>query len=228
MTKNIRRRAFVATILVTFAIAQITLLPGYAETLFPALTTVLPQQQMLARVTTTGNRPISINGVSAASGDSVATNATIETPPGVAATIDLGALGKFDLPPGSKILLEFDENCKDPDKTPATDDPNDRRCKARATVIAGCVSGTAGKKGSRVEIATEQQGLIEDSESEKKKKKNGGGFITGCAGGAVPPPAVTGGGIGTPGIIGIVGAAIAIPTIIILATGGDDPSPATP
>lgn len=226
MTKSIRRRVFGATLLVAFAIAQITLLPGYAETLFPALTTVLPQQ-MLARITTTGNRPISINGVSAASGDSVATNATIETPPGVAATIDLGALGKFDLPPGSKILLEFDENCKDPEKTPATDDPNDRRCKAKATVIAGCVSGTAGKKGSRVEIATQDTGLIADSESEKKKKKNGGGFITGCAGGVVPPPIAAGGGLGTPGLIGIIGAAIAIPVIVVVATG-DDPSPSTP
>ena len=228
MIKSNRRRIFAGALLGAFAIAQITLLPGYAQTLFPALTTFLPQQ-MIARVTTTGNRPISINGVSAASGDSVATNATIETPPGVAATIDLGALGKFDLPPGSKILLEFDENCTDPEKTPATDDPNDRRCKAKATVIAGCVSGTAGKKGSRVEIATEQQGVIADSDSEKKKK-NGGGLINGCAGGVVPPPVVAagGGGLSTPVIVGLISAAVLVPTVIVLATGGDDPSPATP
>ncbi|HKO97106.1 MAG TPA: hypothetical protein VJU86_08945 [Pyrinomonadaceae bacterium] len=226
MRISIRPKAFGAVLLAALVIAELTLLPGYAETVFPTLTAVLPQQ-MIARITTTGNRPISINGATAASGDSVATNATIETPPGVAATIDLGVLGKFDLPPGSKILLEYDENCKDPEQTPSTDDPNDRRCKARATVIAGCVTATAGKKGSRVEIATQSQGLIADSETEKKKKKNGGGLITGCAPGAVPPP-VAGGGIGTPGIIGIIAAAVAVPVVIVLVTDGDDPSPSTP
>ena len=100
MKISLRRKAFAIAVLVGFVVGQITLLPGYAETLMPVLNAVLPQQ-MLARVTTTGNRPISINGASAASGDTVATNAIIETPPGVAATIDLGALGKFDLPPGS-------------------------------------------------------------------------------------------------------------------------------
>jgi hypothetical protein len=225
--KTIRRKAFAAVALAGFVAAQLTLLPGYAETMIPTLTAVLPQQ-MLARVTTTGNRPISINGISATTGDTVATNAIIETPAGVAATIDLGALGKFDLPPGSKIILEFDENCKDPENNPSTDDPNDRRCKAKATVIAGCVSASAGKKGSRAEIATQRQGVIADTETEKKKKNGGAGIITGCADGSPAGALATGGGLSRPGLIAIIAAAAVVPPVVIIAAGGDDPSPATP
>lgn len=225
MTFSTRRKAFGATALVlALAVAQLTILRGYAEATLSTTPPMVPQQ-MLARITTTGNRPISINGSTAASGDSVATNAVIETPPGVAATIDLGPLGKFDLPPGTKIMLEFDENCTDPENNPATDDPNDRRCKARATVISGCVTGTAGKKGSRIEIATQQQGLVTDNEKEKKKQ---GGLITGCAPGSPAVPIVLGGGLGKPGLIALLTAAAVIPPAVILATGGDDPSPLAP
>jgi hypothetical protein len=223
-----RRKGLGAIIfLIAFSLAQVTSQLSFAGTGSPSLPPV--QQQLLARLTTTGGRPISVNGVSATTGDSIGTNAVIETPPGVAATIDLGLLGSIDLPPGSRIKLEFDENCTDPEKTPSTDDPNDRRCKVRATVLAGCVTATPGKKGSRVEIATEQQGVIVDSEKEKKKKKKGAGLINGCAGGAPAGATATGGGLGTGGIIGIITAAIVIPTtIIIIAAGGDNPSNSVP
>ena len=58
-------------------------------------------QQFIARLTTTGNQPITVNGASAASGASLLTGATIETPAGVSATIDLGALGTVELQPNT-------------------------------------------------------------------------------------------------------------------------------
>lgn len=67
-----------------------------------------PPQQFIARLTTTGNRAISVNGASAASGASLLTGATIETPAGVGATIDLGELGVLDIAPNSELTLEFD------------------------------------------------------------------------------------------------------------------------
>src|SRR5436189_2850349 len=72
-------------------------------------TAVVPQQ-FIARLTTTGNQPITVNGASAGSGASLLTGATIETPAAVSATIDLGALGTVELQPNSSVQLDFDDN----------------------------------------------------------------------------------------------------------------------
>jgi hypothetical protein len=68
----------------------------------------VPPQQFIARLTTTGNQPITINGASAASGANLLTGAIIETPAGVGATINLGTLGELEIEPGSELTLEFD------------------------------------------------------------------------------------------------------------------------
>ena len=70
----------------------------------------VPPQQFIARLTTTGNQPITVNGASAASGANLLTGATIETPAGVGATINLGTLGELEIEPGSELTLEFDHN----------------------------------------------------------------------------------------------------------------------
>ncbi|MFN2456217.1 MAG: hypothetical protein ABR577_18605 [Pyrinomonadaceae bacterium] len=71
---------------------------------------VYPPQQFIARLTTTGNRPITINGASAVGGAAILTGATIETPDQVGATINLGSLGELDVAPNTLLTLEFDQN----------------------------------------------------------------------------------------------------------------------
>jgi hypothetical protein len=229
MTMSIRRRKGFGAIalFLAFATAQTYIQLSFAEPGSTSWAAVLPQR-VLARLNTTANRPISINGVSASSGDTVGTGATIETPPGVAATIDLGLLGKFDLAPGTKIKLEFDENCTDPEKTPSTDDPNDRRCKVKATVMAGCVSGATGKKGSRIEIADEQGNLL-DSEQEKQKKGGGGGLFNVCVGpnGFLSAPS-TGGGFGTAAILSLAFAGGSFGILCGIYCPGGNPSTSIP
>lgn len=70
--------------------------------------TAYPPQQFVARLTTTGNRPITVNGTSAAGGATLLTGVTIETPAGVGATIDLGELGVLDIAPNTELTLVFD------------------------------------------------------------------------------------------------------------------------
>lgn len=70
----------------------------------------LPQQLVIARVTTTNNLPITVNGASAASGANLLTGATIETPAGVGATINLGSLGELDIAPNTELTIDFDHN----------------------------------------------------------------------------------------------------------------------
>jgi hypothetical protein len=71
---------------------------------------VPPPQQFIARLTTTGNQPITVNGAAAASGANLLTGATIETPASVGATIDLGSLGELEIEPNTQLTLDFDHN----------------------------------------------------------------------------------------------------------------------
>jgi len=63
-----------------------------------------------AILTTRGNQPITINGVTVISGATVLDDATIETPDQVGATINLGSLGVLDIAPKTKLTLRFDYN----------------------------------------------------------------------------------------------------------------------
>jgi hypothetical protein len=70
----------------------------------------LPPQQFIARLSTSGNRPITVNGASAVGGATILTGATIETPDQVSATVNLGSLGELEVGPNSLLTLEFDHN----------------------------------------------------------------------------------------------------------------------
>jgi hypothetical protein len=71
---------------------------------------VYPPQQFIAKLVTSGNRPISVNGASAAGGATLLTGATIETPDQVGATVNLGSLGELLIAPNTLLTLEFDQN----------------------------------------------------------------------------------------------------------------------
>ncbi|MBL8190408.1 MAG: hypothetical protein JNK38_20495 [Acidobacteria bacterium] len=61
-----------------------------------------------ARLVTRGNQPVLVNGYSSYTGATVLTGATIQTPDGVRATLQLANLGSFDLSPNTIAVLEFD------------------------------------------------------------------------------------------------------------------------
>jgi len=63
--------------------------------------------QATGKLTTAGNRPITVNGVPANSGDTILTGSTIETPDQVGASIDLGPLGSIDIAPNTKFQVTF-------------------------------------------------------------------------------------------------------------------------
>ena len=77
-------------------------------TLLPFSTgTALAAMQATGKLTTKGNQPIMVNGIPTTSGATILSGATIETGDTVGATIDLGALGKVDIAPNTKIQLTF-------------------------------------------------------------------------------------------------------------------------
>jgi hypothetical protein len=165
-------------------------------------------QQFIARLTTTGNQPITVNGASAASGASLLTGATIETPAATSATIDLGALGTIELQPNSSIQLDFD------------DDGN-----VRVKVLRGCV--VMKKTGKGVGEIYTPEGASEKSNNNRK----GMGFC--YLNGGLNPLGQTataagagGGGTGSNALVALLAGGGALAVGLVWAFhGGGNPSP---
>src|SRR5215212_7139548 len=102
----------------------------------PSATTIPPQ--LAGRLKTSNNQPIMVNGLSANTGASILSGATIETGADQSATVNLGSLGSLDIAPNTKLVLTYDEQGN-----------------VKALVLFGCAILTAKKKTSG-EIATEQ------------------------------------------------------------------------
>lgn len=200
--------------LLLLAVLQIGLQVGLAE---PNNTTnpVVVPQQVVARLTTRNNQPITVNGLSANTGASILTGATIETGADQSATVNLGSLGSLDIAPNTKLVLTYDDQGN-----------------VKAVLIYGCAILTA-KKKTQGEIATEQG-------TAAKNDPAAGGVLNVCfpQGAAAPTvntgvvAASTGGGGGglfglgtaaTIAIFGGIGAAALTPLFF-----QDNPSGATP
>jgi hypothetical protein len=206
-------------IFVAFALAQISLQLSLAAPNTPRYAALLPQG-LLAKVTSKGGQAITINGISSPSGSSVATNAIVETPAGVEATIDLGPLGSIDLAPGTKVKIEYE--CP-PEKQ---NDPNPEECKVKVTVFAGCIVSTY-KKGSRHQVDTDTQQNV--AQSDKEKEKAGGGAIPFCKDTPIAGALATAAGLPWPGIAALIAAAIVVPTaLVVVFDEGTTPSGAVP
>ena len=206
-------------VFVAFAVAQISIQLSFASTVSPSYA-MLVQQQLIVRVSTSGNRPILVNGNSTASGGSLATGAIIETPDGVSATIDLGPLGTLDIAPNSKVVLDFDCPPAPPAGTEA------EPCKVKVKVLAGCVVMKT-KKGTQGQIDTDQQEKVQES------TRKGGGALNFCMPGvaaAAGAAASTAGGIGAGTIAAavIAGGLLAGGLIFGFSGGGTNPSPGAP
>src|SRR6185503_2373881 len=159
-------RAIAAFLL--FSIAQIGLQIGFAEPNDTTSATPFPQQ-VIARLTTRNNQPITVNGLSATTGATILTGATIETGADQSATVNLGPLGSLDIAPNTKLILTYD------------DDGN-----VKVVVIIGCVV-LAAKNKTKGEVVNEQ------GES-KKNDPAAGGVLNMCVGTAAAPASTGGAG----------------------------------
>jgi hypothetical protein len=137
MNQKRRNGSRVIAALLLFSILQIGLQVGLAEPNNTTNPTAVPQQ-VVARLTTRNNQPVTVNGLSATTGASILTGATIETGADQSATVNLGPLGTLDIAPNTKLVLTYDDNGN-----------------LKAVIIYGCAILTA-KKKTTGEVATEQ------------------------------------------------------------------------
>jgi hypothetical protein len=194
-------------VFLAIALVQVFIQLSFAA---PASGPVVVPQQFIARITTTGNQPITVNNASAASGASLLTGATIETPAAVSATIDLGALGTVELQPNSSVQLDFDDNGN-----------------VRLKVLRGCV--VMKKTGKGVGEVYTAEGASEKSNDNRK------GMAFCYANGGLSPlnqtiaagGAAGGEGIGSAALVAIIagGGALVGGLIWAFHGGGGNPSP---
>jgi hypothetical protein len=197
------------------------------------------------RLTTRGNNPVTVNGTSAKSGETIFSGQTIQTPDGVGATVQLPGLGRVDIAPNSSLTLTFENG------------------KINVVLASGCLILTADKgvtgtlqaggtsqqtdpaKGSALDVCSTTPGaapLFGQGAAAAAGAGAGGGAAAaggaaagGAAGGAAgaTTAATTSGGLfgmGTAGTLGFFGAAATITGAAILAPcrRGPNPSPGVP
>src|SRR5690349_2065174 len=135
---NLRRRKASTAIaaLLLFSVSQIGLQIGFAEPHATKATPAIPQQ-IVGRLVTRNNQPISVNGQSAATGASLVSGSMIDTAADQSATVNVGPLGSVDIAPNTRLILTF-----------ATGS-------LKAAVTYGCVILRA-KKNTTGEIETEK------------------------------------------------------------------------
>lgn len=177
-----------------------------------------PQAAVQGRLTTRGNNPVTVNGNSARSGETIFSGQSIQTPEGVGATVTLPGLGRVDIAPNSNVTVTFEAS------------------RINVTVTSGCAVLTS-NKGTAGTL--EAGGRTQRTEAEK------GGTLDTCdnipAGAAALPAAgaaagttvaVTGGlfGLGTAGTVGFIAAAGVITAAAVIAPcrRGPNPSPGVP
>jgi len=139
--KTTPRKLITIAALMMFAVLQVGLQIGFAGPSSPVGVSLPIVPQLVGRLTTRNNKPILVNGISAANGASIATGATLETKQDEAATVELGTLGRVEIGANTKIILTFDESSQ-----------------IRVLIMYGCATLTA-NKSVKGELATDK-GLL--------------------------------------------------------------------
>ncbi|HEY8410553.1 MAG TPA: hypothetical protein VIK76_04095 [Pyrinomonadaceae bacterium] len=223
MNSKRRKAATAIAALLLFSISQIGLQIGFAEPHSTETTTAIPQQ-IVARLVTRNNQPISVNGQSASTGASLTTGAMIDTAADQSATVNVGPLGSVDIAPNTRVILTFEPGS------------------LKAAVTYGCVILRA-KKNTTGEIETEKGsigktdpatgGVLEMCYTQGAAAPVVGPGVATGAGAAGAPAGATAGagggglfGLGVPATIAIVAAGTAAGLTPLFFD--DNPSPSTP
>lgn len=190
----------------TIAISLVLLLSATLATSFAhdnTPTVSVTPQEVNGALSTQGNQPITVNGVSTNAGATILSGANIETPAGVGAMVNFGALGSLQIDPNTKLTVDFQNGS------------------IRVMLIQGCVVLRT-KQGTRGEVDRAQGGARTTDPSKDD-------MVQICASGSVAtlPAAAPGApGLGAKVIVPMFAGTAA--TFVALASRSSNPSPITP
>ena len=187
------------------------------------------------RLTTRGNNPVTVNGNSARSGETIFSGQSIQTPEGVGATVNLPGIGRVDIAPNTNLTLTFEQG------------------KVNVALVSGCVILTANRGnvgsvegGGRTERTEGDQGGVIDvcssptggapifGQGAAAAAGAGSSGVGAAAGTAAATAAGTGGGLGTGTSLALTAAIVGTFSVVanrVISTPcrrGPNPSPGTP
>ena len=226
MNSRCKRITTATALFLVFSVAQVYVQASFARPDSKSVPAA-ESEEFGAILTTRGNQPITINGASAFSGATVLTDAAIETPDQVGATINLGSLGVLDIAPKTKLTLRFDHNGS-----------------VKVTLIQGCAILRA-RKNTTGEVDTPQgyagatdpatggvlnicfpPGASPTANAEAVASAGAGAGASGSAGAAPGVGPVAGAGAALGVIIGAIGEGAMITSVVTLPCNrGTNPSP---
>jgi hypothetical protein len=217
----------------TFKATALLLVLSLLQVYIIGAAAAVPQfDQIQGSLTTRDSKPITVNGNPSTSGQTILSGATIDTPSGVGATVNLSPLGSVDLAPGARIELTF----------------GDGQIKVR--LIEGCAVVRA-NQGTYAEINNSTEKLTSNDADKKQAATldvcsptggaapliNQGAAASAGAGASEAAVAVatvgggaaTAGGVGAGVIIGGIGlGSLMALAIIVPCRRGRNPSPGEP
>lgn len=112
MTNRSRKATTAVALLLIFSVLQISLQASLAGPNAKSLDTVTTPAQtdnLSGTLSVRGQQPIRVNGNNATTGTTIFSGSSLETPLGVSAIVNLGALGSLELKTGTVAKLDFSE-----------------------------------------------------------------------------------------------------------------------
>ena len=106
-----QRHSVAVALLLVLASAQAYIDTSFAQpgSVVPAPDVATPQR-LMGILTTRGNKEITVNGMNTIGGATIVARASIETPPGVSATVSVDGRGSLDIEPKTKLTLEIEQS----------------------------------------------------------------------------------------------------------------------
>lgn len=240
------RKAIAA--LLAFSIMQVYVQANPASSIATASkeATASTSQMVIGKLITRGNQPILVNGNNAASGTTIMNGATLQTPPGVGATVVIGQLGELDFAPETEVSITYipeQHHARSKISQPASSaEPG-----VSVKLNRGCLIAKI-KQGLVVTVATPDGTVTKADQPYTEHRRsvdicfpvgattpvvnagaaaNAGAGAGGGAGAAASTGAATAGGAAGTGVgIGVIAAIVAVVIVVVVvtvvATGGDD------
>lgn len=192
-------------------------------------------QDGAGRLRTTGNKQIDVNGNLAPAGTTVLSGASLSTPEGVGATIDLPGLGRVNMSPNSRLSINYTADGVDVTMTSG--------CATLDLTNANATGSITAPKGEAARTSANQRQLEmcytagAAAPIVNQGAAAGAGAAGGTAGGAAATSGAAGGGLfglGTPATIALVTASAAFAAGGVYAVTrtpcrrGRNPSPGEP
>ena len=199
--KIFKSRALKAVALALAIALQAYAAGGFALAAVEGAAPLRAPQQAQGRLTTTGDNPVSVNGNSARTGETIFDGQQIQTPAGTTATVQLPGLGSVEIRPGSNVTLNFGAG------------------KINVVVVNGCV---------RVSADAGVTGTIQSGGKTRSTDRDDH-VIDNCDEGGAPPypTSATAGGLGNGAALALTTAVVGTFAIIAnqLISDSDNPEP---